>query len=1642
MDRAADRRRWSHRFCRIERLGLIAILGWLLFALPAGAVDWSRTASVTASRLDQLRYDLLQARLRGDTAAFRSVASDLLTRSPGDGFALRQIAWLEIESRGHESARTEVNNWGDALQLGEAEREYMAATVDLHRSHYYSARKHLDRAIELRPGWSWARIDRARAARDLLQPRAAYEPDLQAGLEDPESVVRALIVLGRLEDSALHAEDAARARAILLASPTVGWAEADVESWRRLDRIRDTQFDQEQWIREWHELEARVGRVEPWTPWQWRGAMEVAGGTRQALQVLDRLAKESDGWMAVYASTLLRLGEPTAARRALRGVHLSYPESLKTRFELERHRLPPDSLVHLMRMLEVSDLSGSTVSDLEEGWVELGHLDERDRLRARCRLENPGALTDRRLSTLVETEPALVRGTVDSMRAVGIDFRNLSYLEATSSAALGDTVRASAAAEADLERGSSWSAISLAEFDLGIGEKARSRRWIDRALAGQPRDAQVIGAALQLAVRANDEEWARTLEEQAEKHCELWGQQVLVRLLTRLIAAGGDRASALLAELLASGNLGVPAFVGVAEFATALGDGALMDAALARAPDPDDRRVKLARAKILMAKRDFAGASQILQELRTVVPGLEGLTEAFATIGASQADVHPGQDSSPVNQPSGFSFDFEAVDWIQALRDSAGPAQDADVRILHARKTIELKGKTERRSWRRLVLEMVTEAGVNTTQPYRIGFNPNYGLPRMHVARVIRRDGTVVVIPPSEILVAGADTEADVSDRRELVIAARGLEPGALLDLAWEEDLREFFYASWAEHHFFGSRLPVVEDIFEVSYPTTAPPTFLERGVDAGEAWFRGETGYRRWRVSKPERWQLESNHPDPYGALACVGVSTHESWAALAKVFQRSFHRAATPDEEIARRAREWVVGARTNEAKVDSIFAQIVRRTRYLALALGPGALAPRAAREVLDSAYGDCKDMTALFIAALDAVGIEAVPVLVSPRPGLQPDPQFPAPECFSHAVACVPDVRGYRPYDLTVGVPASCNVPASLGSVTGLLVPSSGEARLIELDAARAEDHRYACELDVRPTTDRTASYQVTVALRGDLSRLSRLGESIGDSATRDALVRRVLGFPLPATAQLRSWRVTRNDGVELRLESSWSDSAWAELGANSRTLALPTEIGEPFADYYPTATDHPGDFLFDQPFQASAVIRLHSGGGWTPDAQIAELAFNRPGWLGEVKVLARGDREKAPWTVKQRFEVSDQRLSGAEYAEFRANWLRMLYAVHQLYRYRRDIDREESAELVRMVREHPDDVGYASQAANRLLGSDLGGDGEPGRERRRIGRELLRAAAQDRTAGSAPLLLLAGMAMVDGRWYGADSLLDRAAQRDSNDVIVQSFRSSVKTALLQHDEAIHIVRRLARRQGGRELEQQLIRLLYITGRDEEAQEAERRYRSLYGAEDSTLLVVNRLVALQLAGRGEQALSELDALDASDSQLTIEMLRGSILSDLGRVAEAAAIAEKHWEQQPLNAIFCNNLAWYDALLGRELERAEELATAAVALSGESAGGRNTLGAVYARRGEWTRARAAFQRAWEDDDRPESRAPNEYFLGLCDYLEKDRRRGVQRWEDLLKQPLPAWLRPLVEGTLAAHRESRSVTGVVFPDPPASQE
>jgi hypothetical protein len=288
-----------------------------------------------------------------------------------------------------------------------------------------------------------------------------------------------------------------------------------------------------------------------------------------------------------------------------------------------------------------------------------------------------------------------------------------------------------------------------------------------------------------------------------------------------------------------------------------------------------------------------------------------------------------------------------------------------------------------------------------------ISWNPSAGAPTVHVIKV-HRDGQIIDILRNtsfEILRREGQLETAildgnltavaripdlrVGDELEVAYTTRISDPtlgkndtGLILLLANPASGRFRMGLSWIEGQ--KPNIKMTDDMAAVA----------QKGEKTVE-----------FRFDNPPTVTPAKDAPARYNWQRVVEYSDFADWITISQRFAAIFSKAAMlPNASPLKQEAGRIVKAQTSQFDRASAALKLVQQdVRYIYVGLGAGNLTPATAEDTWQRRYGDCKGKTALLLALLAELGIEAEPVLASNAgadDGL--DQRLPSLQMFDHVL----------------------------------------------------------------------------------------------------------------------------------------------------------------------------------------------------------------------------------------------------------------------------------------------------------------------------------------------------------------------------------------------------------------------------------------------------------------------------------------------------------------------------------------------------------------------------------------------------------------------------------------------------------------
>lgn len=443
-----------------------------------------------------------------------------------------------------------------------------------------------------------------------------------------------------------------------------------------------------------------------------------------------------------------------------------------------------------------------------------------------------------------------------------------------------------------------------------------------------------------------------------------------------------------------------------------------------------------------------------------------------------------------------------------------------------------------------------------------IAWNPPAAAPIVHEIKVFRDGQVVDVLEKSSFEVL----------RRETGLEAASLD-GTLTAILHVPDLRvgdelEVDLTSFASDPTLGLH----ESGLLLLGPSPAPGRYrlglswdegrkpnLKMTADMTAAMLKGERAID-FRFDNPAVLSPPTDAPARYQWQRVVEYSDFADWAALSSQFAPLYAKAATlaPDSTIKREATR-IAAAQTRPLDRASAALKLVQQdVRYIYVGLNGGNLTPASADVTWQRRYGDCKGKTALLLALLAELGINAEAVLVNSSGGDDGlDQRLPIPQLFDHVL-----VRAHidgAAYWLDGTLPPVASPGARPVYPVNWVLPLTARGSGLEKLAwqpAPAPDEIDLFEIDARAGFDKPARIVSTRIVRGVEGLKEQVQfSSITPGQLLEVFRQREIGDTWQVIDDVQ-WHYDQKAGASILTVIGSGIVNWQDDGGGEKSLALP------------------------------------------------------------------------------------------------------------------------------------------------------------------------------------------------------------------------------------------------------------------------------------------------------------------------------------------------------------------------------------------------------------------------------------------------------------------------------------------------------
>lgn len=518
--------------------------------------------------------------------------------------------------------------------------------------------------------------------------------------------------------------------------------------------------------------------------------------------------------------------------------------------------------------------------------------------------------------------------------------------------------------------------------------------------------------------------------------------------------------------------------------------------------------------------------------------------------------------------------------------------------------------------------------GLGSVGTISMSWKPDTGSLTVHKVRILRGDKVIDVLANQTFTVLRRENNLELAMLDGVLTATlqpEGLQVGDILDVASTRTDREPVLGGRVDATLAGPTQVTVDRVrLRAQWPASKVirSRFTEGFIPTKPTRAGGIT------TLEVDAMDLQPLHgpvgaPPRFSRLREIELSEFQSWAEVSALLEPLYAKASALERGSAIQAEAARIRAASKDPKAWALQALtlVQNQVRYVYLGMNDGGLVPSTAEATWKRRFGDCKAKTALLLALLRELDVQAEPVLVSTSLGDGLDERLPNVGVFDHILVRASIggrnywLDGTRTGDLDLD---RIKVPPF---VWALPLKSAG-ATLVRLERPplTVPDTLISLKFDASRGLDVPAATHAEAVMNGDAGSGMNVVMANFAATDRDAVLRRFWKSTVPgiepktvsASYNSATGEETLMVDGETKLDwKPWSlDSRWYEV--KSASLGWKPDFSResgPNVDA-PFAVDHP---TYAKAIET--VILPWGGAGFTVkgddvDARLAGYALRR------------------------------------------------------------------------------------------------------------------------------------------------------------------------------------------------------------------------------------------------------------------------------------------------------------------------------------------------------------------------------------------------------------------------------------------------
>jgi hypothetical protein len=356
---------------------------------------------------------------------------------------------------------------------------------------------------------------------------------------------------------------------------------------------------------------------------------------------------------------------------------------------------------------------------------------------------------------------------------------------------------------------------------------------------------------------------------------------------------------------------------------------------------------------------------------------------------AQEQPAPPTPQAEPSAKPAPPPEEDDLPALLALLRQAGGPEKypEANALVILDKEHIVVRENGEFTSRQHSLVKILTDKGRLTFATRKIPYHRRYNTIHILRARVIKKNGAVIDVPPEAIKDGTMEETQQMNileeNFRRWSVAYPSVENGDSLEIQVETISKPLIKDHFNYVAVFQDFEPRLAQELTIVAPSSRPLKHVVRNgrLDFSRTERGGQITYT-WKTADVPQLKQEAGMVSPADVALKLVVGTFSNWAELSR-YGHSLNQGKVDSNDLMKaKVRELTKDCRTEEEKILAIHRYISQKVRYMGSSMDLGAfIEPHQATYTFEKQYGVCRDKSILMMAMLREIGVESFDTLIN-------------------------------------------------------------------------------------------------------------------------------------------------------------------------------------------------------------------------------------------------------------------------------------------------------------------------------------------------------------------------------------------------------------------------------------------------------------------------------------------------------------------------------------------------------------------------------------------------------------------------------------------------------------------------------------